>query len=1072
MVKSNITNIFALSVIAISIQTAIAEPITYSDGGSHKLINQNINNKGYDYKNVLDISNGTTVSLDDSDVTVSGVYSKGVNTTSGAHTHINNSYLVSQGQGSFSVSSMDGGHTTIKNATITSKDNGYGGLLSNGKDSTINVDLSIVSVTSSGQETVNTAGAIAENNGELSINISDVKTKGNYSSALFAQSTGKIAARLTNLETQGDYSSAIAANTNSNISIVTGSILTNGNESHGAIATSGSSVSLTNAEIKTTGASHGIYSIGPKTKVILDNSQVSTEHQLSSAIAIQDGGNLISNNSNISTQGNGSYGVLARGKNSSAELKNIQISTKGNTHNDVSANAIVSEFGSHIDLNGQNRIQTHGTSAYGILAQLSGNSGDTSVTVQGQSDIITYGEHASALSSCALTGGRDCTTAFNHGIDGTNSVDNALIVGSGINALTEGKGAHGAYVNGKQAKITLDNSVLKTLGIGGHGVAIRGGEGIISHSTIHAGGDDAHGVAFYNGGSLKLSDASVISQRGSALHINGDLSSATADITISNSSIRGKDNAINAKSGKANIALSQSHLSAEDNTLINTDKGDVSVHAEESLLNGKALSLGSGHLNMALTQNSQWENAAGSFISGLSLVNSDLHFSTRDTSNPNGNVTVDGDLYVNNGTLYFNGVLNGDDSAVNKLIVRGNSDGKGWINVTNVGGVGEKTINGIELIKVEGNSSADFQQTGRIISGAYDYHLSRGQGKNQSNWYLTNTLEPGGDAIVRPEGGSYIANITAANTLFNMSLHDRLGETDYINAFTGEKHATSLWLRQVGGHTAAKDSSGQLDIQSNRYLIQLGSDIAHWFGPNQQRYHLGVMGGYGYSHSNTQSTKSGYQAKGSINGYSVGLYGSWFENGKNKPGAYLDSWLQYGWFNNQVKGEQTSPQNYHTHGWSASLESGYTLNLANYHTEYGSVNSWYLQPQAQITWMGIKQGRLQEENGTTINHANTNNIQTRLGIRTFWRGHSIHDQGKDREFEPFVEANWIHNTQRFGVEMNNERIYLGNKDLAEIKLGVEGKINKSINLWANTAVRLGKEQYNDTQGIIGVKYVF
>ena len=41
-------------------------------------------------------------------------------------------------------------------------------------------------------------------------------------------------------------------------------------------------------------------------------------------------------------------------------------------------------------------------------------------------------------------------------------------------------------------------------------------------------------------------------------------------------------------------------------------------------------------------------------------------------------------------------------------------------------------------------------------------------------------------------------------------LHDRLGETQYTDMLTGEQKVTSLWMRNVGGHTRFNDGSGQL----------------------------------------------------------------------------------------------------------------------------------------------------------------------------------------------------------------------------------------------------------------------
>ncbi|WPM86120.1 autotransporter outer membrane beta-barrel domain-containing protein [Apirhabdus apintestini] len=77
--------------------------------------------------------------------------------------------------------------------------------------------------------------------------------------------------------------------------------------------------------------------------------------------------------------------------------------------------------------------------------------------------------------------------------------------------------------------------------------------------------------------------------------------------------------------------------------------------------------------------------------------------------------------------------------------------------------------------------------------------------------------------IVRPEGGSYTANLAAANTLFAMTLHDRLGEPQFVETLNAQPDVTSLWMRQVGGHNRWHDASGQLGTQSNSYTVQMGA---------------------------------------------------------------------------------------------------------------------------------------------------------------------------------------------------------------------------------------------------------
>ncbi|PPS58699.1 hypothetical protein CRX72_21565 [Pantoea sp. BRM17] len=65
---------------------------------------------------------------------------------------------------------------------------------------------------------------------------------------------------------------------------------------------------------------------------------------------------------------------------------------------------------------------------------------------------------------------------------------------------------------------------------------------------------------------------------------------------------------------------------------------------------------------------------------------------------------------------------------------------------------------------------------------------------------------------------------------------------------------------------------------------------------------FGLMAGYGNSKSNTASTITGYRARGQVNGYTTGLYGTWFAQGTDEKGLWADSTLQYSWFNNSVDG--------------------------------------------------------------------------------------------------------------------------------------------------------------------------
>ncbi|MCU6404276.1 autotransporter outer membrane beta-barrel domain-containing protein [Enterobacter quasiroggenkampii] len=460
---------------------------------------------------------------------------------------------------------------------------------------------------------------------------------------------------------------------------------------------------------------------------------------------------------------------------------------------------------------------------------------------------------------------------------------------------------------------------------------------------------------------------------------------------------------------------------------------------------------------------------------------------------PGNTLNVNGDYIGNNGLLKINTTLGKDGSATDKMVVAGSTAGDTHVQVNNMGGAGAQTSKGINIIEVGGRSSGQFTLDGRAVAGAYEYFLNKGN-QGDGNWYLQSSLqnpvtpvdpvdpvdpvkpvEPKkpSDPIRRPEAGAYTANIAAANTLFVTSLHDRLGETTYTDVATGEEKVTSMWMRNVGRHIREKDSSGQLKTQNNQYVLQIGGDIASWGSGESERFHLGLMAGYGNNHSNTDSSKTGYSARGSVNGYSVGGYFTWYENEKDETGGYVDSWLLYNWFNNSVKGEKLAEEKYKSSGVTASIETGIGHKIGSGKGSSGTPFDWYIQPQLQAVWMNVNAQDHTEANGTRVKSGGQGNLMTRLGARTFLKGHSSIDEGKGRTFQPFVEANWLHNSRTFNADMNGVTSSVsGTKNMLEIKAGVEGKVNQNLNVWGSAGNKFGSDSYSETSAMIGVKYSF
>ena len=859
-----------------------------------------------------------------------------------------------------------------------------------------------------------------------------------------------------------------------------------------------------NLTVNTTDMDAGINMGGGSISVVRDLS-ISTSNTTRVGQGIVQTGGAISaqGNATISTGASGANGIRITDGTFEALGSNNVITSTGTSADGINTTGGVVALGTAASnatpgsmavllasgsvTGGQNGIkaQNIGTGALDITTSgtVSGNGGAGIVAINNATaSNLTINQTAGTIS-----GGTNGIEVTNNGTSPTTvTVAGSVIGGTGAGINISGTA-------GNTEVVTLNSGALVSAT---SGVAVRSGAGnatLIMNSgsklngqVLLGEGDDAMIIR----GTSDISGATLLdggnSTNASVTDILGTATAATNTLTFDNTtqSLAGSvmknwemvtlDNAKVTFAGDAALVTgtgtspdSLQGLLIRNSSVLSSPvaldvTGDVSIDATSALSHSKGGSLTGNVTSAGLIA---WAN-----------------------NTPGQTLTINGNYTgVASSSLALNTVLGDDSSVTDKLVITGDSAGTTSVSVNNAGGAGAQTVEGIELIHVGGTSTSNaFTQAGRIVAGLYDYTLVKGNasGTDTQSWFLTSSYvpetptepeqpQPKPEQNYRPEVGSYTANLMAANTLFNTRLHDRLGETQYTDALTGEKKVTSMWMRNAGGRNSFRMADGQNKTTANRYVLQIGGDLAQWSGDNEQRYHLGVMAGYANQHSKTINSLSGYSSKGQISGYSTGLYGTFYQNEKDKTGLYVDSWLQYSWFDNTVTGQGLASEQYKSSGLTASVESGYTLHAGSYTTDGGMVNEFYIQPKAQVTWMGVKADDHREHNGTVVQGAGTDNIQTRLGVRAYLNGKSHIDRDTVREFEPFVEANWIHNSRQAGVRMGGEEsLSAGTRNIAELKTGVEGKITNNLNLWGNVAQQMGGKGYSDTQAAVGVKFMF
>lgn len=678
--------------------------------------------------------------------------------------------------------------------------------------------------------------------------------------------------------------------------------------------------------------------------------------------------------------------------------------------------------------------------------------------------------------------------------DGTGSGLNsaiALVNGSSLTAQGATILADGRAILNNQSTLSLTGSRVTAKETGdtspgaefSSGVALLmlGGNATISGSVLDG---ERHAIAInsdISGSSadltavLDIAGSQLVSSNGSAIYMGnlypGEDAPPIAHITLRDGTV--------VSAGNGNLLEvhddAQAFLTIKASDITGNITSEDTAYTEVNLLD-RAILRGSmqGVDKVAVADSAAWIINGDSSIGQLNNAGT-VAFSDGAAGRT---LTVEGNYAGNGGTLVFNSVLGGDDSLTDKLIVKGDTSGTTSVRVNNLGGSGAKTLNGIELITVGGNSAGEFQQSGRIVAGAYDYHLVRGEGANSGNWYLSNELSDPGNPdpgpgpaptlVVRPEGGAYAANLYAMNTLFDASVSERSGETERADTVAANGSSTNLWMKNSGGHQRATDNSGQLNTHTNRYALLLGADLAGGLTRDGGAWRAGAFAGYGYSHGTTTSQLTNHHAGSEVKGYTTGVYGTWYADGNSEQGLYTDAVLQYSWFDAQVTGEDVAKETYSASGVSTSLEAGYVFRNA---LDNGS--AWYLQPKAKVFWSGVTPDDHREDNGTIVSSDGSDTLSVSVGARAFLKLNYSGDDTLVDSFKPFVEANWIHNSRQAGVTLDGASVsQVGTRNIAEFKAGAEGRVNRDLTVTAALAQQAGTDNFSDTAASLALRWSF
>jgi len=187
---------------------------------------------------------------------------------------------------------------------------------------------------------------------------------------------------------------------------------------------------------------------------------------------------------------------------------------------------------------------------------------------------------------------------------------------------------------------------------------------------------------------------------------------------------------------------------------------------------------------------------------------------------------------------------------------------------------------------------------------------------------------------------------------------------------------------------------------------------------------------------------------------------SGFHSPASHGNAMADTWMQYGWFNNNVEGDELPTVKYDARGWAVSGELGYAVPL---------VSDWVFMPQGQLIYVKYREDSITEQNGTNVNGADSSGVVTRLGLRL--QRTLQFSASKNAPF--YVTANWWHTNTSSTVSFNELPVgglYPDNR--YEMKLGVNGNLGKQWTAWSTISGAWGAQSYHEYILRLGAKYAW
>ena len=331
---------------------------------------------------------------------------------------------------------------------------------------------------------------------------------------------------------------------------------------------------------------------------------------------------------------------------------------------------------------------------------------------------------------------------------------------------------------------------------------------------------------------------------------------------------------------------------------------------------------------------------------------------------------------------------------------------------------------------------------------------------------------PGKLQNVSPENGAHIGNQVAATRMFVHRLADRtVGQTSADQTTPASAASRQLWARtERAQHTGMKLHEGQVTIDTDTAMLQMGADLVSTRLGQQGVLKAGIMAGAGEARTNATSQLihpgTGMalraDARGKVTGYSVGIYATAYADDATRLGAYADSWLQFGRYSNEINSELGSAR-YRSNTWTASVEAGYAFKPFAADSALGAM---VVVPQAQLAYT-----RYDAQDAAlpsmTLKNSPASSVTSRVGVRAYPLG----NDAATSPVRPYVEANWLHNSGSAKANVGASTFHATPmRDAAELRIGVTDNVRESWQVSGELFGQAGNGGQRGYGGMLNVGY--